>query len=76
MKKGNTLLLAKIIRKHRKKAENIEANSRSSGNHENAVFQAGKATALELLAVEFAKNAKTNRVKFLKLCGFCELVED
>ena len=69
MRKADYAILSDILRRHRASAYQSAANARSRDNLESAAFAEGKASALELAADCFAREASVNRVAFLKSCG-------
>lgn len=69
MRKADYYALADIIKRQRRCAYLAAANARSREQSEQASFNEGKASALELLADCFAREASVNRSEFLKVCG-------
>lgn len=69
MRKAHYAALAGIIARQRSAAYQAAANARDSDKHESAVFNDGKAAALELLADSFARECSLDYGAFLVACG-------
>lgn len=68
MRKADYATLADIFKRHRWNAYKSAANADSRGDKETALFNEGKAAALELAADCFSREASVNRAEFLKAC--------
>ncbi len=70
MRKADYAALADIIKRQRASAYQSAANARArTGPGEAPEFHEGRASALELVACCFSREASVNRAEFLKACG-------
>lgn len=73
MRKADYAALADIIKRQRASAYQSAANARARADTdcpgESPEFHDGRASALELVACCFSREASVNRAEFLKACG-------